>query len=138
MAVTWDESMITGNELIDRQHREVVSLLDDLRASNLVAEDEGRRVLEKLMDFTVSHFVAEELLMSQFGYPATSAAAMIADHKEFKDYTRLRVLEFRMGNEASVLALHAFLFDWLTVHEFGMDRRLASWIRTHPVGTAEA
>lgn len=130
MTSTWDESLETGNELIDRQHREVVDLLDELQEIDTAPEADVLRVLDKLMDFTVFHFTSEEMLMAQVSYPAISTEQMVEQHREFKDYARLRILEFRTGEMQSVLPLHAFLDEWLKVHEFGMDILLAQWIRT--------
>jgi hemerythrin len=135
---SWDESMATGNEMIDEQHQGVVKLLDELRASHLSSEARGRRALEDLMDFTLTHFVAEEVLMEQVAYPADRAAHMIEHHNEFKAYARLRVIEFRTGNMAAVLPLAAYLHDWLTVHEFGVDRLLADWIRARQPSSSGA
>jgi len=135
---TWDESMTTGNDLIDRQHREVVHLLDELRASHLSTPERGRRALDDLMTFVATHFIAEEHLMNHVDYPAAQADEMIRDHAQFTDYARLRVLEFRVGNHATLLPLAAYLYDWLTVHEFGMDRLLADWINTQTTGESEA
>jgi len=129
MLSSWDESLETGNELIDRQHREVVDLLDELRAAEAAPETEVLRVLDKMMEFTLFHFAAEEKLMTQVGYPADPSVEMVQQHREFTDYARLRVLEFRRGEMACVLPLHAFLDEWLKIHEFGMDRLLADWIR---------
>ena len=129
MQSVWDESLATGNEFIDRQHREVAHLIDMLRASHLSTPEAGFRALEDLMAFVVTHFIAEEHLMRQVGYPEASMNEMVRDHAWFTDHARLRVLEFRMGNEANLLTLAAHLHDWLAVHEFGTDRLLADWIR---------
>lgn len=119
----------TGNELIDRQHKEIVGLLGELARAHMAQEQEALKVLDRLMSFTMDHFVAEEALMAEICYPVLQVEQMVRGHREFSDYARLRVLEFRMGNSASVLPLHAFLYDWLTMHEFGLDRQLANWIR---------
>jgi len=44
------------------------------------------------------------------------------------------VLEFRRGGVFSVMPLQAFLASWLTVHEFGLDRLLADFIREREAG----
>jgi len=127
----WDPAMDTGNGLIDRQHREIVHLLSSLTRAHGQSEPEVLRVLDGLMEFTQDHFLAEEVLMSEVHYPPGHTAAMVRNHAEFTDYAYLRVMEFRMGNDASVLSLHGFLYDWLTDHEFAMDRLLAQWIHDH-------
>jgi len=126
---TWDESMETGNELIDAQHREVVAILDELQAVDIEAEGKVLQVLDKLMEFTASHFIAEEVLMSQVSYPKAATEQMIEQHNEFNHYARLRVIEFRSGRRETILPLHGFLDEWLKVHEFGVDVALADWIR---------
>ena len=126
---SWDESLATGNELIDRQHRELVALADELKDVQDAAEAEVLRVLDKVMYSTLDHFYSEEDLMTQVGYPPIPTQQMVEQHQEFKSYARLRVLEFRTGVMLSVLPLQAFLGELLKVHEFGMDRLLADWIR---------
>jgi len=125
----WDECLETGNETIDRQHKAIVGLLRDLAGSHMAPEHDVLEVLDRLMDFTLSHFLMEEALMAEVCYPDLRVEEMTRGHRAFTDYARIRVLEFRLGNTASVLPLHGFVYDWLTVHEFGLDRQLANWIR---------
>jgi len=129
MAGSWDPSLETGNALIDRQHRELIALVDQLGAAENESRDEVLRVLDHVMEYTLFHFVAEEDLMVRVDYPAVLQKQMIDQHQEFKSYGRLRVIEFRSGELTSVRPLRAFLDEWLKVHEFGLDRLLANWIR---------
>ena len=62
---------------------------------------------------------------------------MIEQHREFHAYPRFRVLEFRSGGLASVLPLQAFLAEWLTVHEFGLDKAFADFLRERDRALAE-
>lgn len=133
MSETWDTALETGHPLIDRQHRELIELVDDLETAELGSrgQDEVRRVLERIMDFAAFHFLAEEDLMIEVGYPPGPREEMIAQHREFTAYARLRVLEYRRSGDVSVLPLKGFLENWLTVHEFGLDRILVDFIREH-------
>ncbi len=126
---TWDQSYETGNELIDNQHREVIALLDELRDVDGAEDSDVRRVLDRIMDFTLFHFLAEERLMEEVGYPDSAAREMLEHHRSFKEYARLRVLEFRTVPSFSVLPLHDFMKEFLELHEFGQDKLLADWIR---------
>jgi hemerythrin len=40
------------------------------------------------------------------------------------------VVEFRAAIGQSVIPLRVFLTEWLTQHEFGLDRKLADFIRS--------
>ncbi len=129
MEITWDASFETGNELIDRQHRQILELVDQLTEAELESHDEVLRALDAVMDFTLDHFHAEENVMRQVQYPAEPTKEMVDEHDEFKSYARLRVLEFRKGEWTAVKPLQDFLADWLTTHEFGLDLLLVNWIR---------
>ena len=130
MAVIWAESYETGNADIDQQHRELLDLVDELECAETESEDALFRVLDHVMDFTVTHFAREENLMQEVGYPAPARQRMIEQHSEFVAYARIRFIEFRDGELVSVMPLQAFLVGWLTLHEFGLDRVLADFIRS--------
>jgi len=129
MAVIWVDSYETGNADIDQQHRELLDLVEELECAENESQDALFRVLDHVMDFTVTHFVREENLMAEVDYPAAAQAEMIEQHQEFVSYARLRFIEFRDGELVSVMPLQAFLVGWLTLHEFGLDRILADFIR---------
>src|SRR5450756_2927410 len=91
---SWDESLATGNKLIDGQHRELIALVDELKDVQDAAEAEVLRVLDKVMHSVLDHFYSEEDLMTQVGYPPIPTQRMVEQHREFKSYGRLRVLEY--------------------------------------------
>lgn len=145
MSVTWDPSYDTGNIAIDQQHRALLGIVDELDSAETASRkprDVILQVLDHVMDFTITHFVMEEALMVEVGYPAPAREEMITQHREFTSYARLRVLEFRHNELVSFLPLQAFLAGWLTVHEFGLDKLLAHFIQeqaaAHPEAGAEA
>jgi hemerythrin len=134
MSTTWDESMETGDPHMDRQHRTVIELVD--RLDSVGADDaswmaQAHEILAQVMDLTVTHFTTEEQLMVRVGYPDDAQARMREQHRDFSAYARLRVLEFRSGDRSSLTPLPGFLRMWLVEHEFGLDRELVSWIRSH-------
>jgi hemerythrin-like metal-binding protein len=136
---TWNDSYATGDEAIDRQHRELLELVDDLERAEVASAslEAVYKALDLVTDFTQSHFRMEEELMVRVDYPQHDQDEMIQQHHEFTHYARLRVVEFRSGGPQSVLPLRAFLTEWLTVHEFGLDRKLAVFIRvTHRTSKA--
>jgi hemerythrin len=137
MDIGWDPSLETGNVDIDRQHRQLLEIVD--RLETVEAESHGSReaillVLSEITDFAGSHFAMEQDLMREVDYPPVPTIEMIEQHQDFKAYARLRVLEFRSGDLLSVKPLRTFLTDWLTIHEFGLDRALADFIRDRAQG----
>ena len=133
----WDDSMRTGDAHIDDQHRRVLDLVDELEAAETQSHSPSATlysILDELMGFTDTHFIAEEHLMRRVGYPAVPQGEMLKQHQEFKNYARLRVLEFRHAGDVSVLPLLSYLTEWLVNHEFGLDRELVDWIRENQPG----
>ena len=66
----WDESLSVGINVIDAQHKRIVQYINELAT----ARDNGDRatigkVLDGMIDYTVTHFAFEESLMERAGYP---------------------------------------------------------------------
>jgi hemerythrin len=132
MAISWDAAYETGDPSIDSQHRELLAIVDELEVAEahlLDSHEAIMQVLGRVMDFALSHFLTEEELMVQVGYPSPAFEEMIEQHREFTSYSRIRVLEFRAGGLESVRPLQSFLAEWLTVHEFGLDKLFADFLR---------
>ncbi len=127
MVSSWDESLETGNSIVDSQHLHLINLLDELK-DELKSDSEVLRMLDEVMDFTIEHFLCEEELMTEVNYPPDATKTMVDQHKEFKAYVRLRVLEFRGAETFSVIPFQSFTVNFLKVHEFGLDRQLVDWI----------
>ena len=84
MSITFDRSLVTGNELIDTQHRELISRVNKL-AEECVPGTEKRTAvgtLDFLLDYTDYHFSEEEALQKKSGYPKLSAHHR--EHEKFK------------------------------------------------------
>ena len=132
----WDESLETGNAIIDSQHRQLISLIDALtdepKSANKIL-----RLLNEVMDFTIIHFLSEEELMTDVNYPRDATRTMADQHKDFKAYARLRILEFRQDKSFNIIPFQSFVMNRLKVHEFELDRQLADWIRQQN-GTSRA
>jgi hemerythrin len=132
----WDASLETGNELIDSQHRELNAFVNELREAGINSDDDYLQVLDKVMDFALFHFDAEEKLMTEVGYPPDLTQEMVEQHKEFKSYARQCVLDFHRGDMRSVEHLQTFAENFLKAHEVGEDKKLADWIRDNDMLSA--
>lgn len=126
----WDVSYETGYELIDRQHRELILLLDELAHLDSCSFEERKvlSVFDRLTGFTLSHFDAEEDLMARVGYPQRDQAEMIEQHRDFMAYVRLAVLDMRAGHLEHDAAFR-HLAERLALVEFESGKRLAAYIR---------
>ena len=113
--LVWSADLDTGISVIDKQHKVIVDYinrLDDSRSSGYRKEAVAK-VIDELVDYTVSHFAFEESMQEEAKYPFLKA------HKRVHDLFVKRVAEyqerFRLGEDISE-ELHNLMFNWLFSH----------------------
>lgn len=136
MHATFDDSLVTGNELIDGQHKE---LIDKINKLVICCEQGGGKVeaikmLDYLADYTDFHFKAEEELQEKIEYPG------IAEHKKKHDEFKKSVselhdmLEEQEGpTDAFVEAVNKNVIEWLYGHIKGFDCSVATYMHLNSV-----
>lgn len=123
MAMIWSPKLVLGIESIDREHQQLVVLINELDAA--IKSGKGNQVVagavDKLAGYTVMHFGREEKLFAQHAY-AESAAHKV-EHKAFVD----KVAEFKSGIERGRLGLSfsimTYLEEWIQKHILTVDRK---------------
>ena len=124
--------MYTGNELIDGEHKELISRVNKLVESCEQGTEKmtAIKTLDFLMDYTEYHFTDEEKLQKEVGYDQLDAHH--AKHEEFKKSVgELReMLEEEEGpSEAFVTAVNKNITDWLVNHIQKWDKAVADYIK---------
>lgn len=117
-AIKWDESMSTGVESLDAQHRQLITWLNEL----LVAMSEGRgraeldRLLSQLGGYATLHFSNEEACFEKYRCPL--AAQNAEAHKQFIATFQSMRDEFDRDGPTShlVVRVETELMRWLTTH----------------------
>ena len=132
MAITWTEDLDTGIEVIDRQHRRIVDYINDLELANTKHDREAvGRVLDDLVDYTMSHFAFEESLQEEAGYKYCKP------HKKVHDLFIRRINEFveryKLGDDVSG-DIHQLLTSWLINHTKRDDADYVGAVRTSMMG----
>jgi hemerythrin len=91
----WESDLDTGIEVIDGQHKRIVEMINDLHAAQLQM-DKGAvaRVIEEVVDYTLSHFAFEETLLEDAGYQFSRA------HKKVHELFIRRVNVMRARHQA--------------------------------------
>ena len=130
MRAEFDENLVTGNEMIDSQHKELIDKINKLLDSCEVGNDKvvAIKTLDYLADYTEFHFNAEEQLQEEIGYPG------IKEHKEKHEELRRTVselhemLEDQEGpSDAFVDMVNKNVTEWLYYHIKGFDRSVAEY-----------
>ena len=112
--ILWTSDLTTGIEVIDSQHRRIVDYINQL-GDTLKQQNRATvgKVLDELLDYTLSHFSFEESLQEESGY--RNAKTHKAVHELF--VKRLgRYLEKHNAGEDVAPQLHAMLSSWLVQH----------------------
>ena len=130
MRAEFDESLVTGNEMIDTQHKELIDKINKLLDSCESSKDKvvAVKTLPYLADYTEFHFGEEEKLQESINYPR------IEQHK--KEHDKLRevvkdlynMLEEEEGpSDAFVEQVNKNVIEWLYRHIKGFDRSVAEY-----------
>jgi hemerythrin len=119
----WKDTYAIGVAEIDTQHRRLFSLADELY--NAMNSGKGKTLLEKvlqnLIDYTKTHFAAEERLMLRCNYPEYKPHK--AQHDELTKQVLQLQSDFRAGKSALTIEVMQFLNNWLRQHIGGSDRK---------------
>ena len=130
MYAEFSDYLVTGDEMIDSQHKELIAKINDLLANC----EKGRgkvsatQTLGYLMDYTEFHFAAEEKLQEEIGYPGLEEHKM--KHADFcKVVSELQeMLEDQEGpTEEFVEKVQEHVVQWLYKHIQGFDRSVAEY-----------
>lgn len=130
MRAEFDETLITGNEMIDSQHKELIDKINKLLDSCEIGNDKlaAVKTLDYLSDYTDFHFSAEEKLQEEIEYPG------IKEHK--KEHENLRkvvselhemLIEEEGPTPAFVEQVNRNVIEWLYRHIKGFDRSVAEY-----------
>ena len=114
--LTMDKNPILRHDQIERNHRKLFDLLDQLAAAVKTGEEKEVcvSIIDQLISFTRSHFATEERLMTRHRY--AQAAAHKAEHDDFID--KVVKLRQKIGNGSAVLSIEmlSVMRDWLNDH----------------------
>ena len=126
MLFVWDEKFNTGIEEIDRDHKMLVDLINDLYEA--MQDGSGGALLlpvfSALKHYTETHFEREERFMVDCHVP--DQARHLREHKQM--VVKLADLEnrHRRGEAAISLQTLSFLRDWLKNHICVVDRAMVA------------
>ncbi|MDR0919217.1 MAG: hemerythrin family protein [Oscillospiraceae bacterium] len=130
MAYTFTPDLITGNAMIDSQHKELIKAINDLMVA--CSEGKGRAALDPtinfLKDYTAKHFGDEEQLQLKANYPD------YANHKKLHDGFKAVVADLgnKLQREGATIVLvgqvNSNIGGWLLNHIKKEDVKVAKHI----------
>ena len=128
MRIRWSSDQETGVRAIDRQHEELIGMLNELDAAHAggcpqsVLDD----VLQRLGTYVIFHFGTEEALMAGLPHNEEHARQHCHEHAGFiEKLAGLRAQGADNGRQ-TMEALIDYLNEWLYQHILKSDRELAA------------
>ncbi len=119
----WDDKTIgIGIEMIDDHHKKLINLLNELTEAikNQKQYEIILDIFERLYDYTIYHFSAEEKLFTRLS--KSDAELHKLQHKHFIE--QLSEIKENSYKKPVSLDLLYFLTDWLVNHICSEDRKL--------------
>ncbi len=133
--IVWNDRLSVGVASVDREHKEWISILNDLYDS--IAQGSAQQAvsqsLQRLTAYTQYHFQHEEALFSRTSYP--DVALHRRQHADMVGW--LAECQRRYDDDSpSGLSLEmvSFLKDWLFDHILGSDQQYTDHL--HAAGIA--
>ena len=127
--MVWNPQFETGIPEIDTQHKRIVVLVNQMREAKLNKDMNAvAAVITEMVDYTLSHFAFEEVLMEDAGYRFLRA------HKRVHDLFTQRIPEFQArfaAGEDITEELHNMLSHWLDNHIRGEDQGYVKAIKAY-------
>lgn len=129
----WSDDLKLGFAEIDSQHRWLVAAtnsLYDLLSTGQPERAEVEKLLNGLVDYTLTHFVTEELLFHWHNYPDEDAHTK--EHTDFVNAVKEWKKRYQDGEEISMEILE-FLKSWLVNHILKSDKAYAPFLKERGV-----
>ncbi len=130
MTIEWNDSLTTGVEAVDHQHKELIDRAAKLeRALDNNDNDEVKNMIVFLEDYVIEHFRDEEELMQKHNYPDYPLQKNA--HDLFVDTFNEIKKEFEAAGITDSLKekLKVNMNTWLLRHIHVMDKKLGEYMQ---------
>lgn len=134
--IQWQESYSVGIELLDDDHRLLISLINQLEEASQAEQDTAEAlptsvtnsVLTVLVEYTKGHFAREEAMMEKAAYPDLEGHR--AEHQALAAEVETIAERYQQGDVVSLQAdVLVFLKNWLMGHILGVDKLYAPYLK---------
>ncbi|MDH4322182.1 MAG: bacteriohemerythrin [Desulfobulbaceae bacterium] len=124
----WKDKHSVGIAEIDAQHQRMFAIMNELNdaMSTEKAKSVLEGILERLIQYTATHFVTEERLMNEFGFSGHDSHRRV--HEQLAAKVRAFQADFHQGRVAMSIDVMHFLMEWLEQHILGTDMEYRTYL----------
>ncbi len=127
--IKWSEDCSVGVPSIDEQHKQLVSLTNELFQA--IIKDQGQDValdvLNQVAEFAKYHIDHEESLLQKYDYPRHRLQPHIAEHRKLIHGVDKLIRE--SSTDHLDLKIYDFLRTWTTEHFNLLDKDFATFLQ---------
>ncbi|MFW5808200.1 MAG: bacteriohemerythrin [Spirochaetota bacterium] len=124
--IHWKAVYNTGDETIDRHHRELVRMIHQLQLSRDKCLDKAEtdRLFDRLLEYAREHFSYEESLMERIDFP------FINSHRKDHEFFRDTITRWQNDDEIACKSqkISLFLTEWLYEHILHYDIKIRDYM----------
>ena len=124
----WTERYAVQVTDFDRQHRNLFRMVNELHQA--LGAGKGKAVvgniLQRLIEYTATHFAAEESVMEKNGFPGLQSHK--AEHQAMAEQVLKFQKDFKCGKLGVATDLMLFLQKWLHDHLLETDKKYGSFL----------
>lgn len=129
MPLVWNDSLLTGINIIDNQHKELFKRINELLDSAGQSKAKIQELTGFLQNYIINHFGTEERLMAKTSYSDYLAHKNSHD-KYSQEFKELKDSIDREGvNISLTVKMNHLLIDWWINHINKVDKKMAEFIR---------
>ena len=125
--IIWDDTFNVNVKEIDEQHKEWISIINELHDTLMGGKDLSKitsKSLKAMADYGTFHFAFEEEYLKKIGYP--DLVAHKREHEAFLTKTRQYVRDEEEGKLVLNTKVMQVLMDWLTNHILTSDKKYSA------------
>jgi len=127
--IDWNDSFSVHHEQIDKQHRKLIDLFNDLHETLLHGTIEEstevrKQTLNSLVEYIDYHFSFEEEYLKEMGYAELNRHSQI--HKNFSNKVITLQQDIISGNMVFTSSLIKLLRNWIVDHILKEDKRYST------------
>ena len=121
--IVWDDSFSVGIEELDKQHKQIVGVINRLidEPKEGFDPDEVAKILDELTKFAHYHFKMEEQLLAEHGYPDLHTQQ--DEHKEFRIELANLCMDSMKNHTIIPINVLLYLREWWTDHILVKDMK---------------
>lgn len=129
----WTECYRVNIVLPDQQHQQLIDTVNELDQALRMGEGKSvvDAVLDKLVEYALVHFTAEERLMQQHDFPGLSTHQ--TQHEMFRQKIGTYLEDLKAGKAGVPVSLLLFMQEWMKQHLLTTDRQYSAFLNARGV-----